>query len=726
MQLLAKKTARKSRRGRMLGLESLEHRELFALADLPVLMVIADRRDFYWQEYGHTRQSLEAAGLDVVVAATSTQPSTPHSNSGQGAASGIVTPDITLAAARAADYSAIVFVGGYGASMYQYAWPGDYYDNHYDGSSATKLVVNNLVNDFVAQDKYVTAICHGVMNLAWARVNGVSPINGKYVSVPWLGSPGAQYQGQYYNPGALLQSVQATANGATTPPRSGAVGNPATIADDVIVDGRIITAENQDSAYEFGRVIAGRIWAESTPRVSALTALPNGARITFDRPQATSGLNLYDYRDPSGSNVLGAADVQLTGATTGVIAGSLVVDAAATSFTFLATQGALAPDTYTLRVRSGADAFRSAAGEVLDGDANGIAGGDYVRTFAVSAGSTPVLSLPSFVRGPGQAVTFPAAELTSLPLRLSAGAGATDLQFELRFDPGLLAITNVTAPNGNVVWNTNSPGILTATVHFAAPLSAGAAIAADVHAAVPTTATNRYGATELLDLANVRLTGPGGISVAVGDVDAVHVNAYFGDLGGNGRYDSYDVQQASRLALDLDTGLQAFARIDPTLLGDVNANGRLDSFDVQRVSRLALDLPVTEVPALPGAAQPPSVAAESGDDDTKPYHNARSGLRSDIDENGSVDAQDILWALDYFERTGGGEFTGEGFPQLKFDVNGDNLFAADDILTAVQDLSQPTRFGDLAVGESTANHDAALALLLWEDSAARKKHVAAN
>jgi len=34
---------------------------------LPVLMVLADRQDFYYQEYGDTRASLEAAGVPVRV-----------------------------------------------------------------------------------------------------------------------------------------------------------------------------------------------------------------------------------------------------------------------------------------------------------------------------------------------------------------------------------------------------------------------------------------------------------------------------------------------------------------------------------------------------------------------------------------------------------------------------------------------------------------------------------
>ncbi|WP_254512630.1 DJ-1/PfpI family protein [Anatilimnocola floriformis] len=122
-------------RNRRSFFETLERREVFA--PLPVLMVIADQRDFFYQEYGDTRQSLVEAGLTVRVAARTTNPSTPHPNSGQGSSSGVVTPDLPLSAVNSADYSAIVFVGGWGSSMYQYAFTGNYYDDHYDGNAST-------------------------------------------------------------------------------------------------------------------------------------------------------------------------------------------------------------------------------------------------------------------------------------------------------------------------------------------------------------------------------------------------------------------------------------------------------------------------------------------------------------------------------------------------------------------------------------------------------------
>jgi putative intracellular protease/amidase len=217
----------------------------------PVLMVIANQ-DFYYQEYSHTREELERAGVSVVVAAATRTFATPHWNSGQPAGGGTVMPDIAVADVSAANYSAIVFVGGWGASSYQYAFSGTYANAAYNGAAATELAVNALIGDFVHQGKYVAAICHGVSVLAWARVDGASPIAGRTV-VAYAGTaPPSNVAG------STTTRWHVEANGATML-GSRSVGDPTTAADDVVVDGRIITAENYDSARQFGRVIAARL-----------------------------------------------------------------------------------------------------------------------------------------------------------------------------------------------------------------------------------------------------------------------------------------------------------------------------------------------------------------------------------------------------------------------------------------------------------------------------------
>jgi Ca2+-binding RTX toxin-like protein len=128
---------------------------------------------------------------------------------------------------------------------------------------------------------------------AWSRVNGSSLVAGRTVSVPHIGSPAVLYNNRWYDSFALGQYEQIVANGGTANTRSGQYGNPATAADDVVLDGRLITAENYDSAAYFGTVIAREVIAaagtgqsnrppvanDATVRISLNDRLEAGARM---------------------------------------------------------------------------------------------------------------------------------------------------------------------------------------------------------------------------------------------------------------------------------------------------------------------------------------------------------------------------------------------------------------------------------------------------------------
>ena len=277
--------------------EVLESRIVLSAQPLPVLMVIADQQDFYYQEYNDTRISLEAAGVDVVVAATTTNISTPHGNSGQGwENSGQVPPDIALNQVNSEDYSAIVFVGGWGSSMYQYStFTGDYWNDQYDGDLATKTLVNDLINEFDAEEKYLGFICHATTIGAWSRVDGNSLFAGKQVSVPYIGSPAVLYEGVWYANQELGQYEQAVANGATANTVANQYGNPATAADDIVVDERLVTAQDWDSATLFGATIAQLVID------AANTPAPNQA------PVATDAFGQIAEHSAFGTNVVQVA-----------------------------------------------------------------------------------------------------------------------------------------------------------------------------------------------------------------------------------------------------------------------------------------------------------------------------------------------------------------------------------------------------------------------------------
>ena len=216
----------------------------------PVLMVIANQ-DFHYAEYSRVRSSIEAAGLEVVVAAATTRSAKPQD---RGVATQVL-PDLALANVDAEDYSAIVFVGGWGSSQYQYGFEGTYHNSAYQPQPGVVFDVNRLVKAFDVADKPVAAICHGVTVLAWARVDGVSPLQGHTVVATPGGMPGFRSGSLDFADAQYPARWQIEANGATML-TAGSIGDPLSAADDVVVDGNIITAENDDSADRFARQIA--------------------------------------------------------------------------------------------------------------------------------------------------------------------------------------------------------------------------------------------------------------------------------------------------------------------------------------------------------------------------------------------------------------------------------------------------------------------------------------
>jgi len=215
-----------------------------------VLLVIANR-DFFYREYGDPRAEMEKAGIKVTVAAGTKTACTPHNGSGEGADRGVVQPDLALKDAKAADYDAILFSGGWGSSAYQFAFPGRYDNAVYNGDKAVKAEANRLVGEFIEQEKPTCALCNAVSVLAWARVGGKSPLQGKRVCAPPRQAAAGIYNNVRAQPSCRWHPEQ---NGAILSP-AGSVGNPGTAADDVMVDGLIVTGEDDISAREMGRRI---------------------------------------------------------------------------------------------------------------------------------------------------------------------------------------------------------------------------------------------------------------------------------------------------------------------------------------------------------------------------------------------------------------------------------------------------------------------------------------
>ena len=356
------------------------------------------------------------------------------------------------------------------------------------------------------------------------------------------------------------------------------------------------TASNDDGDFDATplgvQVLAG------TLQLTNFTATDSGFTARFSQVLNSAKLNLYDTATAG----LGAADVVLTGPA-GVVPGSLVLDADRQGFSFVRTGTALAAGNYTVTLASRSNGFTDLAGVLLDGDANGVAGGDHVRAFSV-AGSGALLSIVDIARGPGQALSQPAT-LAGLPIRLSNAAGASRVEFTLDFDATLLSVTGVTLGTGASAGSTISTdasqaGRLRVVVNLGTPVvGTGVVELVRLLSNVPLGAAALYAQKQVLDLTVVSINNG---AIAARADDGVHVNAYVGDANANRGYNTLDVQRLQRVVARFDTGFAAYPLLDPAILGDTSGNGSFNSLDVSRLQQRVVGIAQTTIPAFPTPA----------------------------------------------------------------------------------------------------------------------------
>jgi subtilisin-like proprotein convertase family protein len=371
--------------------------------------------------------------------------------------------------------------------------------------------------------------------------------------------------------------------------------------------------------------------------VSAFTSSPSGFELELNRPFDPASLNLHD----TDSGGFGPADVTLVGAVHGAVMGSLVVDSNADRLVFVRTGGPLAPDTYTVTLRSAGNGFQDAV-DPLDGNGDGIPGDAYTASFIVSPPSGVVVSVPDFVRGAGQPVDLPATQ-SGIPVTLSDGTGVTLVELTLRYDPELLEVTAVVAgaalPAGALVEaDLTTPGTVEITVSSATPLGSGAMELVRLTAQVPVSAPYRAG--HVLDLTAVMVNS--GAVDAIGD-DGLHLVAFIGDTTGNGSYSALDATRLLRVAAGLDTGFAPFLQFDPMVLADTTANGQLSALDATRILQEVVGLDRPEIPPLPSGPGAITPAEEPDPEDPpQPEPQLLGALRGtvfdDADAGGSQDS----------------------------------------------------------------------------------------
>jgi N-acetylneuraminic acid mutarotase len=350
--------------------------------------------------------------------------------------------------------------------------------------------------------------------------------------------------------------------------------------------------------------------------VTSFTATPTGFTASFSKPFLPNALTLY------GSGLHTVQDVTLVGAVTGPISGSLLIDPSNMSATFNATSNFLlltnnfaAPvlpdDTYTATLVSGTgtNAFMDALGASLDGTASG-GHANYTTTFTTHyvASNTSVLAMSDFARGPdgAHAVDLPNGSGLGIPITLYGAAGVTDMTFTLTYNPALLTVTGgsnaaATDPNSSFALVGN-PLLVDAThavasFHFQSSKAQSAtAILGSIQATVPNSAAASYKSKELLQLGAIQVNGAAFTGVAA---NSIHVNAYLGDVTGNGTIDALDVATANTVAQGTATGFAAYSLLDPAVVGDIAADFSVDAGAVSDLASFTSRLPLPAIPPPP-------------------------------------------------------------------------------------------------------------------------------
>jgi parallel beta-helix repeat protein len=337
-------------------------------------------------------------------------------------------------------------------------------------------------------------------------------------------------------------------------------------------------------------------------QVIAFEADAGGFTARFNRALDPAPLNLYDVQSAPA-----ASDVAVTGPGGAAIAGTLIVSSDGRELRFLKTGAPLAAGRYSVAIRAADGGLRDLAGNLLDGDADGAAGGDYAASFEIAAAVVRVLGVLDLARGPGQDARVP-ADGAGLPVRLSDGSGVRSAEFTIALDPRLLEVLSVRAgprlPAGTSVdVAAIAPGALRVRIVSPAALAAGPIDLVVIEARAPETAP--YGAAQVIDVGGLLLNGG---SLAAIDDDGVHAAVYLGDATGNGGLSALDAQRILRVAVGLDRGFAAHPRVDPVVIADVTGDGSLGALDAARVLQESAGIDRPEIPERP-ALQAAALAA---------------------------------------------------------------------------------------------------------------------
>lgn len=380
-----------------------------------------------------------------------------------------------------------------------------------------------------------------------------------------------------YNSGDVLIAGDGTYSGSTTASIMQIPGTLLSAAGDYKVLGLLI---DKDGSPILTRQTTINVTA-STLQVVSIGGDHSGFTIVFNREIDTSVLNLWDGTDATNDT----PDIVLTRSTGQSIRGSLVLNSTRTGFDFLVTGGILSQGTYTVRMNSGANAFKDLFGSFLDGDYNGTVGGNYVANFGVNAPPGPVLSTPDVSRGPGQPIDIiPGNTNSDLPITMGSGVPVSSINFQMRYDQSLMNVTDIVAGAGlpagwTVGWTLVTGGVNISLIKSSAgalDIPTGTREIVRVVANVPDSAAI-YGKVHVISFASIVVNGNASIE---GTADrSVHKVVFLGDANRDGTLNIGDAGLIQSIVLGQVSGFDSYPLIDPTIIVDSSRNNAVDSQD---------------------------------------------------------------------------------------------------------------------------------------------------
>lgn len=344
-----------------------------------------------------------------------------------------------------------------------------------------------------------------------------------------------------------------------------------------------LSPENTISIFHDSPLTVDNFVLDIPLQVTNFQTTASGFVVEFNQSIDVDSFNLYSDRDQS-SNL---PDLTLVSKSTGeLVKGSAIGSEDNNTLTFVKTGEILGKDEYTLTLFSRQDGLVTQLGTLLDGNGDGSFGDDFTRTFAIDNSDRRVLSIDDFSHAPGQKIDLRDRD-RDLAISIDNGAGITQVDFNLTFDPDILGVEDILVNPDLAGWrvtqkNFNTPGKVEISLTGETALTTEEVELVFIDGEIIDTAI--YGKSGLVQIESVKLNN--GSIAGVGDTEVVQA-AYRGDVSGNGSYSGLDASLIAHASVGFNSGFDAYRAIDPLIIGDVNGDGNISALDASLVAGLA-------------------------------------------------------------------------------------------------------------------------------------------